>query len=370
MGGFECSSHRRRDGKRLDVIEATRHAEEAYGDYLQLQNVGLSTVRDGLRWHLIEAKRGIYDWSSFDSMLIASQKAGTQVIWDLMHYGWPDWISPWEASFVNEFADFAEAAAKRIGTGGLYVPINEISFFAWAGGDVGYLNPYGNGRGDDLKHILCRAAVTAIHRIRAVDRFATIVSAEPLIKIHAPPGATEDVLRRASSHNEAQYHALDCILGRRHPEIGGREDLIDVVGINYYPYNQWIDGGPHLLLGDHRQSPLRVLLSEVWERYSRRPMFIAETGCEAEQRPVWLQYMMAEVRAAESNLVKVDGLCLYPVLDHPGWDDDRECPNGLFSGFSGAPRAVYSPYLRALETEMALREVSVANHSFSELIST
>ena len=29
--------------------------------------------------------------------------------------------------------------------------------------------------------------------------------------------------------------------------------------------------------------------------------------------------------------VPIEGVCLYPVLDHPGWDDERYCPNGLLS---------------------------------------
>ena len=369
MGGFECSSHRRRDGRRLDVIEATQHDAAAYEDYRQLQDIGLITVRDGIRWHRVEARRGLYEWESFDSMLHASRMAGSQVIWDLMHYGWPDWISPWEPSFVEAFANFAEAAAKRIGPGGYYVPVNEISFLAWAGGDVGYLNPYGNGRGDDLKHILCRAAIAAIQRIRAVDQWATIVSAEPLIKIHAPDGASEALRLQATMHNEAQYHALDCILGRRHPNLGGREDFVDVVGINYYPYNQWIDGATPLKPGDPHQTPLRVLLLENWVRF-RRPMIIAETGCEGDERPAWLHYMMREVRACEAGGAQVEGLCLYPILDHPGWDDDRECPNGLLSGFRGAPRPAYSPLLHALERELALRESRSTIGKSGQLIST
>ncbi len=27
--------------------------------------------------------------------------------------------------------------------------------------------------------------------------------------------------------------------------------------------------------------------------------------------------------------VPVHGICLYPVMNHPGWDDDWHCPNGL-----------------------------------------
>ena len=54
MGGFECSSHINNSGRRLDLIEATRHEEFALADYERLRNHGLITARDGVRWHLIE----------------------------------------------------------------------------------------------------------------------------------------------------------------------------------------------------------------------------------------------------------------------------------------------------------------------------
>jgi hypothetical protein len=28
--------------------------------------------------------------------------------------------------------------------------------------------------------------------------------------------------------------------------------------------------------------------------------------------------------------VPIEGICLYPILNHPGWDNDRHCPNGLW----------------------------------------
>jgi hypothetical protein len=80
IGGFECSMHRRRDGKRLDLIAATGHDVNAKADYRILAEHGIRTVRDGLRWHLIETAPGRYDWSSFLPMLRAACDADTQVI--------------------------------------------------------------------------------------------------------------------------------------------------------------------------------------------------------------------------------------------------------------------------------------------------
>jgi len=81
----------------------------------------------------------------------------------------------------------------------------------------------------------------------------------------------------------------------------------------------------------------------VYERY-RRPVFVAETGIEDETRPAWLRYMCKEVLSAMGAGVPVEGICLYPILNHPGWDDDRHCHNGLFDyADNNGNRAVYEP---------------------------
>ena len=82
------------------------------------------------------------------------------------------------------------------------------------------------------------AAIAATRRIRRIDPAARIFAAEPLIAVHPSDGSAEAAERAAALHR-VQYDAVDCLLGRRHPDFGGAEDLIDAVGVNYYPYNQW-----------------------------------------------------------------------------------------------------------------------------------
>src|SRR4051794_18697553 len=95
LGGFECSNHRRSDGRRLDLLASTYHDRLAAKDYELLSQHGIHAVRDGLRWHLIETASGQYDWRSFLPMLRAAERAGTRVIWDLCHYGYPDDLNIW-----------------------------------------------------------------------------------------------------------------------------------------------------------------------------------------------------------------------------------------------------------------------------------
>ena len=354
MGGFECASQRRRDGVRLDVIAATRHDRFASEDYSQLAGHDMRTVRDGLRWHLIGADRGRFDWGSFDPMLAAARATGTQVIWDLLHYGWPDWTNPFDADFIAHFADFAERAARRIGPGGCYVAINEISFLAWAAGEVGYLNPFVDGRGEELKNILCRAAIAATRRIRAVDPRAVMVAAEPLIRVH-PVDDSDAAIERARALTAIQYDAIDVLLGRRHPECGGNETCLDVIGVNFYPHNQWLAGDPPITIPPARGTALADLLIAAHAHY-RRPLLIAETGCEGEERADWVRYIAREILRAGMVGCPILGVCFYPILDHPGWDDDRRCENGLLCGYTLSPRTVHRPLADALAEFLSPRQ--------------
>lgn len=118
IGGFECASHRRGDGVRLDLLHATGHDRWAQKDFVALAECGMRTVRDGLRWHLIEARPDCYDWSSFLPMLRAARHQGTQVIWDLCHYGYPDHLDVWRPQFVEHFARFAAAGLRSSKTKG------------------------------------------------------------------------------------------------------------------------------------------------------------------------------------------------------------------------------------------------------------
>lgn len=333
IGGFECASHRRNDGKRLDLLTATAHDHRAEADYRQLASFGIRTVRDGLRWHLIERTPGHYDWSSFLPMLHSAAASGTQVIWDLCHYGYPDDLDIWSSQFVERIARFATAAAQvvRNETGSVpwYCPVNEMSYWAWAGGHVGLFNPCDVERGGELKRQLVRAAIAVTEAIREVDPGARLVAAEPLIHVTSNSEDPQHI-RDAEEYRLIQYEAVDLLTGRMEPELGGRPEYLDVLGVNYYPFNQWYLGGSTIPLGHHAFRALSEMLQEAYERY-RRPLLIAETGAEGSGRASWLHYVGAEVQEALCNQVPIEGICIYPILDYPGWENGRICKVGLLS---------------------------------------
>jgi hypothetical protein len=341
LAGFECSTHRLANGRRLDMVDATHHDRLAMHDYERINGHGIRATREGLRWHLAEKKPGQYDFTCALPIVQAAEATKTQVIWDLCHFGWPDDIDIFKPEFVTRLADFAAAFARFLKNEStlpqFFVPVNEISFFSWAGGEEGSLNPHLTGRGFELKCQLVRASIAAMDAVRSVNPLARFVHVDPIIHVIAHPDLPED-RELAEAYRLSQFQAWDMLGGRLMPELGGGEKYLDIIGVNYYIHNQWIYDVKGFRRShefepigrtDPSYRPLREILREVYERYGR-PMFMAETGAEDEARGPWLRYVTDEVEAAITNGVPMEGVCLYPILNHPGWSDDRHCHNGLW----------------------------------------
>jgi beta-glucosidase/6-phospho-beta-glucosidase/beta-galactosidase len=332
MAGFECSSHRRRDGVRLDLIKATSHDRHVLQDYRLCKELGFRTLRDGLRWHLIEKAPGQYDWSSWMPALEAAEQLGLQIIWDLFHYGSPDHVDQAAPDFPDRFTEFAVAAIEvQQSVGGrppLVCPLNEINFLSWAI-EVGYFPRVGPKQVGWFKRQLIKAAISAAKAIRERWPSAAILWAEPLVHI-APHSHRRPEMRAAEAARQGQFEAYDWIIGRAEPELGGDPSLIDAIGLNFYPHNQWYLNGPTIPMGHHEYRPLADILLEVAERYGK-PIFLSETGAEGSGKPSWFHYVCSEVRAATSRGADIRGICWYPITAYPGWDNSRHAEAGLLS---------------------------------------
>jgi len=238
---------------------------------------------------------------------------------------------------VDRFARYCTALARYIDEHTdrvpFYTPINEISFLAWAAGDVGYIHPFGVGQGTELKRQLIRAAIAGIEAIWEVNPQARIVQVEPVIHVMAPRDRP-DLAERAAAQRAGQFEAWDMITGQMEPELGGQPKYLDIMGLNYYHSNQWEH--PDLRLHweedprDDRWVPLHKLLAEMYHRY-RRPLFIGETSHFGAGRGRWLREIYDEVMTAIRNGVPLEGITIYPIIDRPDWDDlDQWHHSGLW----------------------------------------
>lgn len=333
LAGFECSDHVLRDGRRLDLLASTRHDELAASDYARLNSLGITTCREGVSWVRCEPRAANYDFSSLRPRLSAA-RGRVQLIWDIMHFGWPDHVDVFAADFPEHFAAYARALASFLAREGqapfIFTPINEMSFLAWAGGDVARMNPFAEGRGVELKAQLVAATIEAIDEIRQLLPESRFLQAEPLIHIAGDP-ARPETWPAAAAEAQAQYQALDMLAGRHWRRLGGSPAHLDIVGLNFYPDNQFTRERETVWLGDVRYRPLSDMLMEAYEHYGRRPIVISETGAEGADRAPWLRYVADQCVVALERGCELHGVTLYPIVDHPGWLDDRHCPNGLWS---------------------------------------
>ena len=357
QAGFECSTHVLKSGKRLDLVSSTGHDALVERDFARMKNIGMLTAREGLRWHLIETVPGEYDFSSALRILEPAQKQGIQIIWDLLHFGWPSRLSIFDPAWIESFGAFAAAfgrlLAKEMSEPSFVAPVNEISFMAWAGGDTAYLNPFATGRGPELKRQLVRGAIQASEALRAEVPALNLVSPEPVIHIVGDPSQPDDVLQ-AAQYRSSMFESWDMLTGRARPELGGKPSYVDIIGVNYYDRNQWWNHGNTIWRDEPEYRPFRDILAEVYQRY-QRPLFVSETGTENEDRPDWLAYVAGEVHAAIASGVPVHGICLYPILNHPGWDDDRHCYNGLWDyPRPDGDREIYKPLADEIERQQQL----------------
>lgn len=332
LGGFECSCQKLLDGRRLDMLSSTRHDELALADYARLRSAGMTACRDGVSWVTTERRAGTYDFSRAIPMVRAAAHSSVEVIWDLMHFGWPDDVDVFAPSFPSRFGRYARAFARWLSCESdrhvMVTPINEMSFLAWAAGDVRCIHPFEAARGVELKAQLVRATIEAIEAIRDIVPSARFLQPEPVIRI-VPPPENQKVWARVESDNLLQYQAWEMLTGRVWPSLGGHPKYLDLIGVNFYPDNQFTPDGETVLQGDPRYEPFSRLLLDVWRRYGR-PMIVSETGSEGAHRAPWLGYVADECVTALGQGCELHGITLYPVLNHPGWVDGRHCENGLW----------------------------------------
>lgn len=346
MGGFECSTHRDHRGRRLDLIASTKHDVLAEADYARMVQLGMLTARDGVRWHLIEREPYRYDFSSLDAQIDAAKKTGIEIIWDYFHYGYPDDIDIFSPEFEKRFAAFSTALTKylveSLGPGVAICPVNEISFFSWIAGDKGLFHPCKRGRGDELKKILIHAARCSVENIRQIDPNARIMFTDPAIHV-VPKDDTPTAKRAAENYRRAQFHAYDALAATAEFEP------MDLIGLNYYFHNQWRHPSRRKISRGHKDyRPFSEILREFYDRY-RRPILIAETGIEDDERPSWFHYVCDQVLLAMSAGVPILGICLYPICNHPGWADNRHCHNGLWDyADSSGHREAFQPLYDAI----------------------
>jgi hypothetical protein len=331
MAGFECTDQLNAFGNRVDFLHLTRHIERIDEDYGNLALLNIRTVREGIRWSQIERAPFVYDWSVVAHMIERGRAHGIQQIWDICHFGYPDDLTPLHPMFARRFAAVCRAFAtfhrSVDATRPLIVtPINEVSFISWLGGDVRGTSPYCVGQGWEVKYMLMKAYIEGVEALKEVDPGVRILTTEPLVSITHGRDAGRAEKTAARRHHEYQFQVTDILCGRLCPELRGRPEYLDLLGVNFYYNNQWVKATNEMLVWknhDDRWVPLHELLRQTHRRYGR-PLVLSETSHPKEDRPLWMDMIARECLAARMAGVPLLGVCWYPIIDRPDWDHPHD----------------------------------------------
>ena len=330
MGGFECADQLNLHGDRVDLLNSSGHLEHIEADYQRLKRFNIATVREGIRWSQVEYAPYQYDFSDVKRMILAGKKYEIQQIWDICHFGYPSDLNPLHPHFTERFVALCQAFAFFYNQLDpemplIVTPINEVGFISWLAGDAAGTAPYCKNNGWEMKYALMRAYIAGVEALKAYDPGIRIMTTEPLINVVPETGASTEAILQAKAVHDLQYQAMDMLCGRICPELGGKPEYLDMLGFNYYYNNQWVVAS-HIYLGwndpfpDPRLRSLSDLLLEAHMRYDV-PVVLSETSHPLEDRPIWISMVAEESCKLVREGIPLWGVCYYPVIDRPDWDD-------------------------------------------------
>jgi len=330
MGGFECADQQNAFGNRIDLYKISGHDLYLKEDYDRVNHLGMKTIREGIRWSKVEISPYEYDWTEVERIIKVSQAVNIQVIWDVCHFGFPDDLTPLHPMFSRRFShlcrEFVIKYRSLVPDGLLIVtPINEVSFISWLGGDVRGTSPYCVGQGWEVKYALMKAYIEGIEMMKEVDPTIRIMVTEPLISIVTNNDSDVASFLHAEEKHFEQFQVHDILSGAMCPELRGKPEYLDIIGVNYYYNNQWINE-THEFLPWAEEPPhplfrtLHSLIEIVFARYGR-PIVISETSHPGEDRAKWIRSITKECSSVLEAGIPLWGCCFYPVIDRPDWDD-------------------------------------------------
>jgi beta-glucosidase/6-phospho-beta-glucosidase/beta-galactosidase len=380
-GGIECS-HVRIGSEIRDQSLETGHRDRP-GDLDLVAGMGVRTMRYPVIWSTVAAGDGL-DFAWHDVRLAQLRRLGIRPIAGLLHHGWgPGDLHALHPDFVDAFAGYAEAIARRYPWIADYTPINEPVTTARFSYLYGHWYPHLRDEAAFLRAVAAcaRATAEAMRRIRRHRPDARLVQTEDFGRVFA----AGYLGYQADHENARRFLGTDLLTGRvgwDHPFHDrlrasgvGEDDLAcmrdapcapDLLGLDYYlTSDRFLDPdlGRHPLVahgGNGRQRyadtaavhqpELRPHLGflprlrELHDRYAL-PLSVTEAhaACTREEQVRWLCAAWSQAQEARRTGVRVESVTSWAMFGAVDWSSlllrrDGQYESGAFSVRDGSPR--------------------------------
>jgi beta-glucosidase/6-phospho-beta-glucosidase/beta-galactosidase/glycosyltransferase involved in cell wall biosynthesis len=341
--GIECSfiPH-----LQIDQFEWTQHNRFWMDDFRRAkEELGISTLRYALPWHLIEKQPGQFDWSQSDQRIEAARDLGIDLYLDIMHFGTPLWLrqAAGDPEFPESLERFAHAMVDRYHeVVSNWCPCNEPLILALFSGDFGFWPPHARkwiGYMPVLSRVV-QATSRAIRIIRKADPNAKVIVCD---NVENYKSRNEHLQQEVQRRNLRRYLAMDLLLGKvdhNHPLFSwvtryGLSEIDldwftshpqspDILGIDYYPNSEWqLDKTPQGIHQRRSETPLGLygIAKAYYYRYGL-PMMLTETSADGHpiNREIWLEQTIDDCRRLREDGIPMNGYFWWPMIDQIDWD--------------------------------------------------
>ena len=342
MTGFECSAFPQLG---TDELDQTQHYRWWASDLVRLRDIGITCIRYGIPWHVVNPKPHQYDWSWTDQALDLLETLGITPMVDLFHYGTPLWI---EGGLMNPiFGEmqgwYAKAFAQRYPHIIYYTPTNEPYICATFGAEWAIWYPFLRGDRNAVRAIknVTEGVVRSMLEIRQIRPDALLMIADTCEYYHSVAGAFKEEAEFRSERRFLVHDLYQGLVHRDHPMWqymidNGIEDWelewfvqnpvkLDLLGLDYYRHSEHqLRLGPNGERIDEtaeQQFGWAEMTRQYSSRYNRIPVILGETnwGGPVEERIAWMEKLVSETRAARAAGTPVAGLTYWNAIDHMDW---------------------------------------------------
>jgi beta-glucosidase len=359
---------------RVDQMAKCGHYEHWRNDLVLVHDMGIKYLRWGPALYKTFVGPGQYDLAWTDGVVAEMKRLAIEPIFDLLHFGLPDWLGDFQNSdFPRFFAEYAGECARRYPHVKFWTPVNEMFITALFSAKYGWWNERLKSDAALLRAIVnvAKANVLAMDAITREIPDAAFVQVESCEYAHpAEPG----LFPAAELYNDLRFLPLDLTLSQ---PISPRmtqfllensipeEDVAFfrlhlhhhkprcIIGTDYYATNEhlFMTDGTSCSAGDLHG--YYAVAKEYWERY-RLPLWHTETNRREEEGAVeWLWKQWHQLLRLRKDGIPVLGFTWFSLTDQMDWDTalreeaNRVHPVGLYD-LNRRPRDVGKLYRRLI----------------------
>jgi beta-glucosidase/6-phospho-beta-glucosidase/beta-galactosidase len=343
LTGFECSTFPQVG---MDELALTQHDRFWGSDILRARDAGCRVLRYGIRWHVVNPRPHVWDWTSLDGPMELMRYLGMEPIADLFHFGVPEWLGNGVMSsvFPDFQAELCREFCRRYPWVRWYTPTNEPYIMAQFGGEGAIWYPYQQGPQNFVIALrnVARGLSEGWAEIRRERADARLLISDTCEFHHPLDDASRPLTELRNERRFLMHELYGGRVGADHPlrpylvEHGLSEDdlwwfldhptELDVVGLDYYPHSehQYHAGERGQVVDEPCAMDRQLGPAELCRQYFARlgrPLCFTETGAPGgdEQKLGWLERIVAGVREARSEGVPVIGITWWGLLDQVDW---------------------------------------------------